>query len=112
MPASYLKQDYIGACSGIVYGRMGDSVEIIDMSRPMYLVENKGQRFFVYPDKLSTELQESENVSREMAKEIPAEVIEVQAKPITFLPKEEPDSGVVDLFGAPVSNPKKKSKKK
>lgn len=51
----YLKRDINGQASGIKYGKMGDEVLLLntELNREMVLVENKGNRFFVFPDDLS-----------------------------------------------------------
>lgn len=49
----YLTCDITGLCSGTEYGMAGDKVIVIDNSREMWLVDNNGVKFFVWPNKLS-----------------------------------------------------------
>lgn len=58
----YLKRDVTGRASGIEYAKSGDRVLLLntDINREMVLVENKGNRFFVFPDDLSENKIEDE----------------------------------------------------
>ena len=51
----WLKMDYIGPSSRIVYGKQGDRVLVIRRDSDLSLVENNGQKFFVRNERLSTE---------------------------------------------------------
>jgi hypothetical protein len=48
----YLTQDIIGPYSGIVYGRKGEKVKVIDDSQIMVLVEQESKRYFVRMENL------------------------------------------------------------
>lgn len=51
----YLVKDVVGLSSRTFYGLAGDQVEIIDKSRPLWLVSNNGTKFFIYPENLSSD---------------------------------------------------------
>jgi hypothetical protein len=48
----YLTQDIIGPYSGIVYGRKGEKVKVINDSDIMVLVEQESKRYFVRMENL------------------------------------------------------------
>jgi hypothetical protein len=48
----YLTQDIIGPYSGIVYGRKGEKVKVINDSQIMVLVEQESKRYFVRMENL------------------------------------------------------------
>lgn len=48
----YLKRNITGQASGIEYGKQGDKISVLSDTGEMWLVENKGTRFFVFPDDL------------------------------------------------------------
>jgi hypothetical protein len=73
----FLKRDITGKASGIEYGKQGDEVLVITNRNEMWLVENKGTRFFVFPDDLSND--KIEKVSQ------PAEVVSKGAKGVQRL---------------------------
>lgn len=51
----YLKRDITGQASGLQYGKQGDEVLVLSDNGEMWLVENKGTRFFLFPDDLSND---------------------------------------------------------
>lgn len=51
----YLKENVIGAASGIIYARQGDFVEIIRKDTDLTLVAYNNQKFFVRNEKLTEE---------------------------------------------------------
>lgn len=61
----YLVNDKIGLCSRTVYGLAGDEINIIDKNRDLWLVENKGQKFFVKPNALTNVRIENTNLDKE-----------------------------------------------
>lgn len=54
----YLTTDYIGASTKKTKGKTGDLVEVLEKSRPMWLVQNPktGEKFFVWPEHLTEKL--------------------------------------------------------
>lgn len=55
----YLKKNIIGSASRTVYGHSGDKVTVLGHQIEMVLVENKGERFFVFPEDLTENYFES-----------------------------------------------------
>lgn len=50
----FLKEDKIGSCSEIVYGRAGDAVKVMGAALgEMLLVKGRNDLFYVYPNELS-----------------------------------------------------------
>lgn len=102
----FLVEDITGPYSGIEYGKAGDKVEVIGERGNMVLVENKGERFHVWPNKLS-DISDIE----------PEPVKQVEEKKIVsaWLPKENnvAEEPATDLFGEPMQyiSKKKRSKK-
>jgi hypothetical protein len=70
----YLLRDIIGAASGIVYGKKGDQIKVIRENYDMWLIENKGVRFSVWPKDLSedpveaNEIIETDNIQQKTRK--------------------------------------------
>ena len=50
----FLKEDKIGLCSEIVYGRSGDKLEVMGSALgEMLLVKGRSDLFYVYPNEIS-----------------------------------------------------------
>lgn len=60
-----LKNDIVGAYSGIVYAMKGDNVEILKEQSGMCLVRNSDRLFYVFPNELTDSLiEESDTIEK------------------------------------------------